>query len=346
MLRYSFWTLLAMNAEGQGGMMGGQGAGAGAGGAGEGQGQGQGQGQQGATDPAGGAGGGQGQGQGQQGQHTGDGQQQASWRETIPTGIDDPKLAETLTNYASRFNAEPEFKKSIASLISAQGQMIRIPDASKPDEMHKLFTKLGKPEKVDDYKFEHEKGRPELTDSEKQTRGTFAQLAHRIHLTQSQVAELVKWNDQQFMAQVAGFKEAEQMYYRQSEAQLKKLWPGQDYDANIQHANRAWRHFGGSKAQDLGNIRLENGGKLSDVPELVDMFARIGRYLGEDQGAVLPANTSDGTTIRQQIDQITQEAISKGKLTSDPEYHARLQPLYERLHGTKSRNGAGFGTRS
>ncbi len=120
-----------------------------------------------------------------------------------------------------------------------------------------------------------------------------------------------------------------------AEAELRRGW-GRDYDKNVELANRFLTVAFGEGADFIGQ-KLADGTPLGSHPVFVQMAARMGRALGEDE--MVGGGGGDGArSLQEQIDEITEQAQKDGTYY-DARTQTRLRPLYERLHGTEPADG-------
>ena len=270
-----------------------------------------------------------------------------NWRSDMSHGLDQD-IQDSFIKIADRYTSPAEFAKGVVDLRKSHDSRVSLPDdKTKDEDRHKFFVRLGKPNEAKEYAFNHAQDAPELNDVEVEAREGFREIAHRLHLTQPQVDGLVQWNDEQRKLGFDGFSKAAQSFADQTKDVLEKQW-GPDFEKNIEAANAAKAEFGSEGFEEFKNLRLSDGRIVGDHPALVDLLAKVGRELEtDDERRVRNLHgTEQADDLQSQIDAIEQEAIEKGKSTADPEYHRRLQPLYEKLHGTKSMSPIrGFGGR-
>ena len=161
------------------------------------------------------------------------------------------------------------------SMIGADKIVMPKPDAS-PAEMADFYNKLGRPGAAEGYKFSETtvEGVPKDEATQKWARDIF----HKHGLTQKQADGLY----QDYVAKVGGdmksMQEARGAQREQALEQLRGEWKGNEFDVNVQLAQRAVKTFG---SEEL--VKYLNDSGEGDNPMLIKLFANIGKQLGEDQ---------------------------------------------------------------
>lgn len=149
-------------------------------------------------------------------------------------------------------------------------QILRMPKADDAEGMSKLYERLGKPAKAEDYRFELPKG--DNGDFAKNASGWF----HKANLTQAQAQALTgQWSEYVKSLQT----QAETAYGEQVEKDkqaLVKDW-GKDHDKNMNMATQA-ANLLGLKAEHLSKIEEALG-----YGPLMRLMHDIGVKLGEDK---------------------------------------------------------------
>lgn len=259
-------------------------------------------------------------------QPTGD----SDWRSNFATGLDDD-TAKTWTNVSQRYQSQQDLAKAHVNLVRSMNDRVQIPAAdAKPEEWKKFWSKTA-PKDPGEYKFDEPAYAP-LTDSEKETRESFRQVAHRVGLNQLQLKELQDWQYEQRKVAWDAETVAPQNFADKSVRALRQEW-NVDFTRNVENAKLGAREMGGGEWTRIANTRLADGGLLGDHPDMVKIWSRIGQGLAEDDRRPL-TSSNQRESIQEQIAAIQQEAAKAGKLPSDREYHQRLQPLYDKLYGT------------
>jgi hypothetical protein len=149
---------------------------------------------------------------------------------------------------------------------------------AKPEEWEAVFNKLGRPEKADGYTFPEIKDRP-YTDQDKALQANFSTVAHKLGLTQAQVAGLAGWQNEMVVAGV----EAAATGRANAEAALRKE-KGDGYDAFIEQGQaglRAMLNAAGEKFEQFSQIKLIDGTYAFDNPVFAKLFATFGAAISE-----------------------------------------------------------------
>lgn len=257
------------------------------------------------------------------------------WRAAFSQGLDDD-TAKTWNGTVQKYESPQALAKAHVSLLKEMNNRVVIPGPdAKDDDFVKVYDKLGRPQDPKEYKFDEPDYAP-LTDSEKETRESFRSVAHRAGLNQKQLKMLQDWQYEQRKVAYDAETVAPKVFAERSVGALKKEW-NVDFDRNVELAKFGAKEVGGTEWSKIANLRLADGGLLGDHPDMVKIWTRVGSQMAEDdRRPVYRADQAQG--IQEQIDTITREAVAAGKLPSSPEYHKRLQPLYDKLYGKKPIN--------
>ncbi len=152
---------------------------------------------------------------------------------------------------------------------------------------------------------------------------------------------------------VVGFKELEAQIVSEHTAELekhmaetvdelRKEW-GKDYDPNILIANRAMKDLGGDDmVAFLNETEAKDGGILANHPQMVRLFAGLGRKMSED-GVIMPVDTTEAKDMEGRIDDLTNkafEALSAGNGPLADKLYKERSALSERLYGDEPIGGA------
>jgi hypothetical protein len=188
---------------------------------------------------------------------------------------------------------------------------------------------LGRPDKPDDYAFAVPEGR-EFTGLDDRLISTMRPALHKAGLAQWQVdtiREAFRQNALAIEADAAKAAEADR-------AALAKEW-GQDFDRQIEVANRAVRAVFGEDLEAVKTILLADGRFLLDDARLARGFARLGALLGEDgalaEGRSAPGMPATPAAARAEIERIRGEAFENPKHAYNDAKHPEHQALHERV---------------
>lgn len=223
------------------------------------------------------------------------------------------------------------------SLVRSLDKRIPLPGAdAKPEEWDEVYTKLGRPEKPDGYKFEFPADAP-WDDTHKDRLKGLAPIFHAEGATQKQVdaylkrqAELDKLDADAHAARVNTLTQTNQKA-------LRTRW-GADYDENRNMAATSVKHYAGSSLDKLASMRLADGTFMLDDPDVAEVFAKVGRDKSEDMRDPTAFNSTQRASVTSQIEAIKAEMREKGISPSDTARypHAKLEELYAKASGTRN----------
>jgi len=195
----------------------------------------------------------------------------ADWRSSLP---EDLRAHPALTDIKDVGGLAKSFVHA-QSMIGADKIVMPKPDAS-PAEMADFYNKLGRPGAADGYKFSETtiEGVPKDEATQKWARDIF----HKHGLTQKQADGLYQDYIAKVGSDLKAMNESRATQREQSLEQLRGEWKGNEFDVNVQLAQRAVKTFG---SEELVKYLNESG--EGDNPLLIKLFANIGKQLGEDQ---------------------------------------------------------------
>ena len=123
---------------------------------------------------------------------------------------------------------------------------------------------------------------------------------------------------------------------------LRADWGG-DYDDNVSYANAAARDLFGDDIDGARQLVTKTDKLVLDTPEMLRVFAKLGREMAEDGTMGTPMNETAIDGINDQIrgfeDKI-QEAKNKGDVSRANELYQQQSALYDKLYGTQGVVGA------
>lgn len=259
------------------------------------------------------------------------------WREQIKDD-DAKKFAESSTDVTHLVKRALDMRSKLSNAIIRPGK-----NAS-PEEVSAYRKALGIPEKHEEYEFP-ELPADKLTPEIKESRAAWAKRFHDLSIPKEVAKSLVNL----FGEDSAKFQEeqvqADKAFAQQSEQALRSEWKGDEYDKNKNMANRAFTELAsraGIQVDVLSKLETKDGRFLMDRPELVKLFAVVGREMSE--GTLGPTLTeSEAETIDGQIKDLrTQqaEAQSSGNSKLANQLYQKEQALIAKRSGNKPIVGA------
>lgn len=252
-----------------------------------------------------------------------------NWRDSI----EDPGLRKL----ADRFAAPVDAIRAVADLRKRESNSIRLPSENASDEELATYRKsIGVPDDPSGYAFVMPEGQ-ELTDVDKAFHQEASEVFHGMNLTAHQAAELNKWWNERGARVAQAMKDEDKDFADRTDAQLKKEWPGDEYAANREFANRAAPRLFGDNFEDVRNMRTESGHVVLDHPAFVQVFARLGREMHEGNlGAAV--GEAEIQTLNDQIADArekAQAAHAKGNRSEANRWSAKELELIERRDGAQ-----------
>lgn len=259
------------------------------------------------------------------------------WREQIKDE-DAKKFAESSTDVTHLVKRALDMRSKLSNAIIRPGK-----NAS-PEEVSAYRKALGIPEKIEEYEFP-ELSADKLTPEVKESRAAWAKRFHDLSIPKEVAKSLLQLVGEDAVKFKEAQVNADKEFAKQSENALRAEWKGDEYDKNKNFANRAFSELAsraGIPVEVLTKLETKDGRFLMDRPELVKLFAVIGREMAE--GTLGPTLTeSEAETIDSQIKDLrTQqsEAQSSGNSKLANQLYQKEQALIAKRSGSKPIVGA------
>ena len=201
---------------------------------------------------------------------------------------------------------------------------IPVPNKHATDEdWNEVYTRLGKPESPDGYKFNLPKDNNKLDDNSLKA---FSEQAHKLGLLPHQADGIIKYyNELANAAEVDTNSKAETSRLQAEEALRKEFGPAYNNKLNAAK-NLASATLG---SDFLSNTVLKDGSKLGDNPTVVKAFADLAGKLSED--TIVKGDSPSYMTVKdidQQLDKIRQPGSAYWDKTH-PNHNAAVQEAYK-----------------
>lgn len=248
------------------------------------------------------------------------------WRQGLP---------EDLEPIAKRFNSREDVLRSVQTFQKREGQ-VRVPNKDATEDDWTAYHKaIGVPEKPEGYEFPAVK---EETDEIKADRAQWSERFHKLNVPQDTAKELMRMVGEDMQAAGKAQQEADNAFHKASEDALKDEWKS-DYEKNLSIAKNAATAFAekvGIDFDDLRNIEMGNGRFLLDKPEIVRIFAAVGREMQEGNlGPSLSEGERDNidTQIREVRDKI-EDAQGRGDRKLANKLYQKEQDLIAKRDGS------------
>ena len=204
-----------------------------------------------------------------------------------------------------------------------------------PEEIAAYDKRMGVP---DAYEFTVPEGY-QPTDADKAFQTKAAEVFKQAKVT-GEGAKVLNtfWNEMQAAAQAQAQKQTLESYEAHDKA-LHAEW-GSDYTANEQIANDAFKNYaalaGIDDIEGFVSQKMANGVELRAVPELMRVFAEIGRKTVESSGIENYGSQDERRSLQEQHLVAGGKAIEAGERGNKAEqrkWHAESMRLSERMYG-------------
>lgn len=211
-------------------------------------------------------------------------------------------------------------------------RLVEIPPNADADQRRAVLSKLGLPEKVEDYKLAAPKKGAEFVDVSKPAFAKLASAAHGLGILPDQLQGLLEVIGESTQAGydanvVAGnAKHAENIQALRTEL-------GETFDAVVASANLGIMRVGG---QEL--VTAINSAQMGTDPVILKAFAKVGEFYAEDGGGGdkggdnIPMNPHQ---LRSQAQDLLQKAIDTKNPMERKKFQEDAARLFARLEGNK-----------
>lgn len=242
---------------------------------------------------------------------------------------------EKLRDHAGRFASVTDLVK--ANLDSRQKLSTAIipPGKDASDEDIAAFNKrMGVPDDASGYAFPKPAEGEELSDAEKASQEAWAKQFHDLGVPKKTAEALIQFYGEQIEAAANQVVEQDKAFAAESEAALRKEWPGKMYDENHEIANEAGPKVFKEDYEAMRGLTTKDDKLLLDHPIMVKMLARIGREMSE--GGVGPMSESQRQTYQERADEARnkrEEARAKGDMDAANRFDIEERKWLTQIHG-------------
>ena len=209
---------------------------------------------------------------------------EGDWRSTLQS--DEARaFAKTSPDVAHLVDRGVAMHKKLSTAIVPPGK-----DAQ-PEEVAAYHKRIGVPETAEGYSFQVLEGH-EPTEADLGFQTHMAKALHEAEIPAEKAAllnaALNEFTEQALEAQVV----ADKKFADKSVAELRKAWPGDEYDANKAHAERAAAWMFGDQFEAMRHMETKDGHFIFDHPAMLRAMATAGREMAEG-GLVPPMSDGD-----------------------------------------------------
>jgi hypothetical protein len=241
----------------------------------------------------------------------------ASWKSSISEEFrNDPNIV--------KFTEIDSLAKSYINATKMIGQdKVAVPNKnSTEDQWNEVYSKLGRPDTPDKYAFDI---KSEAVQMDEGSIKSFAEQSHKLGLNNAQaqgILEFYKNNMESTMHQATIDTETAQA---QSEAELRQEW-GKDFDGQVSRASALAK---ANMNPDVLDMKMQDGTRIGDHPEIIKGFAKIAGMLSEDK---LISTESESTNniqnIQSEIAAITNNIDGPYWNNKHPDHAKMVQQVY------------------
>lgn len=189
-----------------------------------------------------------------------------------------------------------ELFKSYQNLEKLRGvpedRLLKLPKEDDAEGWGKVYTKLGKPEKIEDYSFQMPEGIPES----KERQDWFKTVAHEANLTKSQYEKIAKATVEYEAGITQNYNQELQSKVDSDIAQLKQEW-GSGYEERRLLAEQGLARY----LDDDSEAAVKQLQDSMGHAQVIKLFAKIGERISEPSANKMMGDSENrfGYTIEQ-----------------------------------------------
>ena len=202
--------------------------------------------------------------------------------------------------------------------------LTRIPDSNDEKGMNDLYTKMGRPEKPEEYDVSLTKGVPDPYNSV----GEFKQIAHEAGLNKAQAQKLMDFYNKHVVGSERDYNVNQ---HNECMQQLKDKW-GADYKSRLNGAKLAIKQYEESNPQAYHNLV---NGPAGNNPLFIQALSDLAQNMSESDIIKGTSKVQYGITreeAQEKIDEIRRNFDHAFYNGSDPDHSAavqKMQALYD-----------------
>ena len=234
--------------------------------------------------------------------------------------------------YATLTDAFTGFENAQKMIGKPVDRLVEIPPNADAETRRGVLSKLGLPEKLDDYKVSAPKKGGDFVDVSKPAFAKLREAAHGLGILPDQLQGLVEVIGEStqagYDATVVAGNEKHASNIKALQAEL-----GETFDKTVADANLGIMRIGGQELVDA-----LNGAQMGTDPVVLKAWAKVGAMLAEDGGG---GDKGDGdsplnpSALRGQANDLIQQAIDEKNPVKRRELEQKAAKLYARLDGNK-----------
>lgn len=211
-------------------------------------------------------------------------------------------------------------------------RLVEIPPNMDADARRGVLSKLGLPEKVEDYKVSAPKKGGDFVDVTKPAFAKLSAAAHGLGILPDQLQGLLEVigesTQEGYDANVAAGNEKHANNIKALKTEL-----GETFDKVVADANLGIMRVGGQELVDA-----LNGAQMGTDPVILKAFAKVGEFYAEDGGGGDKGGDSapmNPHQLRSQANDLIQKAVDTKNPVERRKYEAEAAKLFSRLEGNK-----------
>ena len=241
----------------------------------------------------------------------------SSWKESISEEFrSDPSI--------EKFTEIDALAKSYINATKMIGQdKVVIPNNnSTDDQWSEVYSKLGRPETADQYKLNV---KSDVVNFDEGAIKSFAEQSHKLGLNNKQAEGILEFYKNNMEGTAQQSKIDTETAQVQAEQQLRQEW-GRDFEGKVKQAGALAK---ANINSDVLDMKLQDGTRVGDHPEIIKGFAKIAGMMSEDKIVSTESENVDTMKdIQSEITTLTTDTNSPYWNKNHPDHDKVVQQVY------------------
>ena len=242
---------------------------------------------------------------------------QSTWKDSISEEFrSDPSI--------EKFTEIDALAKSYINATKMIGQdKIAIPNNnSTDDQWNEVYTKLGRPESADKYALDV---KSEVVNLDEGAIKSFTENAHQLGLNNKQAQGILEFYKNNMEGTAQQSRIDTETAQTQAEQQLRQEW-GRDFEGKVKQAGALAK---ANINSDVLDMKLQDGTRVGDHPEIIKGFAKIAGMMSEDKIVSTESENVDTMKdIQSEITTLTTDTNSPYWNKNHPDHDKVVQQVY------------------
>ena len=242
---------------------------------------------------------------------------QTTWKDTISEQFrNDPSI--------EKFTEIDALAKSYinATKMIGQDKLVIPTNNSTEDQWNEVYSKLGRPESADKYSLD---ATSEIVQMDDNAIKSFAEQSHKLGLNNKQAQGILEYYKNNMEGTAQQSRIDTETAQTQAEQQLRQEW-GRDFEGKVKQAGALAK---ANINSDVLDMKLQDGTRVGDHPEIIKGFAKIAGMMSEDKIVSTESENVDTMKdIQSEITTLTTDTNSPYWNKNHPDHDKVVQQVY------------------